>query len=172
VKVKDFFHHNPMPSRVEIINDDNEQVPIRRSTATTSTSNRNIAPIGVNIAANASNKINTAAAAAITAITATASATTGLNATIAGNPPKEFYDQLIATIKNLQQAAPLHQQKIVVESRKHNESINLAKLQMSMLKLMYACSNINWEEGAVKNIHLATFVQGFKNLPNRLQRSR
>jgi hypothetical protein len=39
---------------------------------------------------------------------------------------------------------------------------------MSMLKLMYACSNIDWEEGTVKNIHLATFAQGFKNLLNRL----
>ncbi len=36
-----------------------------------------------------------------------------------------------------------------------------------MLKLMYACSDINWEEGTVKNIHLATFAQGFKNLLDR-----
>jgi hypothetical protein len=35
---------------------------------------------------------------------------------------------------------------------------------MSMLKLTYACGNINWEEGMLKNIHLATFAQGLKNL--------
>jgi hypothetical protein len=70
-------------------------------------------------------------------------------------------------MKNLQEAAPLHQQNIVVKSRKHEESMDLAKLQSSMLKLMYACSNINWEEGTVKIIHLATFLQGFKNLLNR-----
>ncbi len=43
----------------------------------------------------------------------------------------------------------------------------MAKLQMSMLKLMYAWGNINWEEWTAKNIHLATFAQGFKNLLNR-----
>ncbi len=36
-----------------------------------------------------------------------------------------------------------------------------------MLKLMYACRDIDWEEGTVKSIHLATFVQGFKNLLDR-----
>jgi hypothetical protein len=71
-------------------------------------------------------------------------------------------------MRNLQQAAPLHQQKIVVKSRKHEESVNLVKLQMSMLKLMYACGDIVRKEGTVKNIHLATFTQGFKNLLNRL----
>jgi hypothetical protein len=35
---------------------------------------------------------------------------------------------------------------------------------MSMLKLMYACNDIDWEEEMVKNIHLAIFAQGFKNL--------
>jgi hypothetical protein len=64
--------------------------------------------------------------------------------------------------------APLHQQKIVIKSCKHDESVDLAKLQMSMLKLIYACGNIVWEKGTVKNIQLATFAQGFKNLPNRL----
>jgi hypothetical protein len=125
----------------------------------------------VHITTAATNKSSTAAATAATATTAvaaTAPTATVLNATIAGNPPKEFYDQLIAMMRNLQQVAPLHQQKIVVKSREHEESINLAKLQMSMLKLMYACGDINWEEGMVKNIHLATFAQGFKNLLDRL----
>jgi hypothetical protein len=31
-----------------------------------------------------------------------------------------------------------------------------------MLKLMYAYGDIDWEEEMVKNIHLATFTQGFK----------
>jgi hypothetical protein len=70
-------------------------------------------------------------------------------------------------MRNLQQAAPLHQQKNVIKSCKHEESIDLANLQTSLLKLMYACNNIDWEEGTVKNIHLATFAQGFKNLLGR-----
>ena len=77
-------------------------------------------------------------------------------------PTKEFYDQLVATMKNL--AAPANQQKIVIESREHKESIDLAKLQTSMLRLMYANSNIDWDKGTIKNIHLATFAQGYMNL--------
>jgi hypothetical protein len=64
-------------------------------------------------------------------------------------------------------SCPHHQPKIVIQSRQHKESINLAKLQMSMLKLMYSFGNINWEDRTVKNIHLATFAQGFKNLLDR-----
>ncbi len=165
-KVKDFFHCNPTPSCVEIINDDNEQIAIQGTTATTSASKRT--NVGTNVTAATTNKISTAAATAAAAVAATASTATGRYAIIAGNPPEEFYDQLIATMRNQQQAAPLHQQKIVVKSREHKESIDLAKLQMSMLKLMYACGNIDWEEGTLKNIHLATFMQGFKNLLNML----
>jgi hypothetical protein len=160
-KVKEFFFHC-----YEIIDDEDEQIPIRGSTTTSSTSNRT--NIGMNVTATATNKINTIAVIAAAVVAATASTATGLNATIAGNPPKELYNQLIPTMRNLQQVAPLHQQKIVVKSRKHEESINLAKPQMSMLKLMYACGNIDWEEGTVKNIHLVTFVQGFKILLDRL----
>jgi hypothetical protein len=65
-------------------------------------------------------------------------------------------------------AAPQHQQKIVVESREHDESIDLAKLQTSMLRSMYASGEINWDEGTVTNIQLATFAQGYKNLLDRL----
>jgi hypothetical protein len=36
-----------------------------------------------------------------------------------------------------------------------------------MLQLMYAGGNINWEEGTVKNVKLADFAQGFKNLLGR-----
>ncbi len=133
---------------------------------TASASNRT--NVGANAATVAPNKINTTAATAAATVTAAASTATGLNATITGNPPKEFYDQLIVTMTNLQQVSPLHQQKIVVKSRKHEESINLAKLQLSMLKMMYACGDIIWEEGTVKNIHLATFAQGIKNILIRL----
>jgi hypothetical protein len=131
-------------------------------------SESNRTDVSANVAAATPNKISTTPTTTATTFAATASTATGLNATIAENPPKEFYNQLIATMRNLQQVAPLHQQKIVFESRKHEESINLAELQMSMLKLMNACGDINWEEGMVKNIHLATFAQDFKNLLNRL----
>jgi hypothetical protein len=49
-------------------------------------------------------------------------------------------------------AAPQHQQKFVVESGEHKESIDLAKLQTSMLRLMYASGEINWNKGTVTNI--------------------
>jgi hypothetical protein len=110
----------------------------------------------------ASNK--TSAAAAASAITSTAAAIStaaaaGASATTAGestieHPGKEFYDQLIATMKNF--AAPQYQQKIVVKSREHEESVDLAKLQTSMLRLMYASGETDWDEGTVKNIQLAT----------------
>jgi hypothetical protein len=64
-------------------------------------------------------------------------------------------------------AAPAHQQKIVVESRKHEESIDLAKLQTNMLRLMYASGKIDWDKGTIANIQLATFAQGYKNLLDR-----
>jgi hypothetical protein len=38
-----------------------------------------------------------------------------------------------------------------------------------MLQLMYASSEINWDDGIAKNIRLATFSQGFLNcLPGQL----
>ncbi len=37
-----------------------------------------------------------------------------------------------------------------------------------MLRLMYVSREIDWDEGTVKNIQLATFVQDFKNLLDRL----
>jgi hypothetical protein len=65
-------------------------------------------------------------------------------------------------------AAPQHQQKIVIESREHKESVNLAKLQISMVKLMYASGKIDWDKCTVKNITLGTLAQGFKNILDRL----
>ena len=81
------------------------------------------------------------------------------------NPPPEFFAQLIETMKNIQ--APQQPTKIVVESRDHEETIDLAKLQTGMLQLMYATGEINWEDGSVKNIRVATFSQGFLNLLSR-----
>ena len=82
-----------------------------------------------------------------------------------GNPPPEFYAQLIETMKNIQ--APQQPTKIVVESRDHEETVDLAKLQNGMLQLMYATGDVNWDDGTVKNIRVATFSQGFKNLLSR-----
>ncbi len=56
--------------------------------------------------------------------------------------PPEFYTQHIKTMKNLE--APQQPSKIVVKSRDHKESVNLAKLHNGMLQLMYAISKINW----------------------------
>jgi hypothetical protein len=67
-----------------------------------------------------------------------------------GNPPPEFYAQLIKTMKHIQ--APQQPTNIFVESRDHEETIDLAKLQNRMLQLMYATGNVNWDDGTVKNI--------------------
>jgi hypothetical protein len=69
---------------------------------------------------------------------------------VGSNPPLEFYAQLIKTMKNNQ--APQQPTKIVVKSRDHEETIDLAKLQNGMLQLMYATGDVNWDDGTVKNI--------------------
>jgi hypothetical protein len=81
-------------------------------------------------------------------------------------PTQEFYTQLLKTMKVLRQAPP-QQQKIVVKLREHKDSVDLAKLHNNMLMLFYVNGKINWEEGTVKNINLATFAQGFANLLSR-----
>jgi len=89
------------------------------------------------------------------------------HAPTAANPPAAgFYSQSLETVKTIIQAAP-QQQKIVVESREHEESIDLAKLQTSMLKLFYVNDVIDWGKGTVKDIKLATFATGFCDLLGR-----
>jgi hypothetical protein len=63
--------------------------------------------------------------------------------------------------------APQQPTKIVVESRDHEETIDLAKLQNGMLQLMYAAGDVNWDDSTVKIIRVATFSQGFLNLLSR-----
>jgi len=87
----------------------------------------------------------------------------GIAAAVASsNPPPEFFVQRIETMKNIQ--APQQPTKIVIESRDHEETINLAKLQTGMLQLMYATGDINWDDGSVQNVRVATFSQGFLNM--------
>ncbi len=81
-------------------------------------------------------------------------------------PTQELYTQLLETMKVLRQAPP-QQQKIVVKSREHEDSVDLAKLHNNMLTLFYVNGEIDWEEGTVKNLNLATFAQGFANLLSR-----
>jgi hypothetical protein len=68
-------------------------------------------------------------------------------------------------MKNIQ--APQQPTKIVVESKDHEGTINLAKLQNGMLQLMYVTGDVNWDDRTVKNIQVATFSQGFLNLLTR-----
>ena len=86
-------------------------------------------------------------------------------AAVASNPPPEFFAQLIKTTNNIQ--APQHPTKIVVKSRDHEETINLAKLQNGMLQLMYATGDVSWDNGTVTNIRVAVFSKGFLNLLSR-----
>ena len=71
-------------------------------------------------------------------------------AAVASNPLPEFFAQLIETMKSIQ--APQHPTKIVVESRDHEETIDLAKLQNGMMQLMYATGDVSWDNGTVTNI--------------------
>ncbi len=83
-------------------------------------------------------------------------------------PDKEFYRVMIETMKNLQNGAPIQNQKIVIESHDHKETVDAAKLQASMVRLMYATTNtVNWGEGTVESVCLGTFTQEFKNLLGR-----
>ncbi len=159
-KVKDFFNHNPTPARPTTIKEDGddkiELVSVRPADAA---SNETSAAAAASVTTNTAATVSTAAAASISVTTA------GGGSTVE-HPGKDFYDQLIETMKYLS-AAPQHQQKIVVESREHEESVDLAKLQISTLKLMYASRKIDWDKCTVKNIALGTLAQGFKNLLDR-----
>ncbi len=78
------------------------------------------------------------------------------------NPPPEFFAQLIETMKNIQ--VPQQPSKFFVELRDYKETIDLAKLQNGRLQLFYTTGDINWDDSVVKNIKVATFSQGFRNL--------
>ena len=87
------------------------------------------------------------------------------SAAVTANPPPEFFAQLIKTMKNIQ--APLQPSKIVIESRDHEETINLAKLQTAMLQLFYVTGDINWDDGVVKTLRLLIFLKASKiSLPD------
>jgi hypothetical protein len=158
-KVKDFFYCNPTPVHPTMIKEDCDDEPeVVFVHSTDAASNETSAAADVSATTSTAAAISTAAATS-------ASATTAGGSTIK-HPGKAFYNQLITTMKNF--AAPQYQKKIVVESREHKESVNLAKLQTSMLRLMYASGETDWDKGTVKNIQLASFAQGFKNLLDRL----
>jgi hypothetical protein len=146
--VRSFFRCNPTPVRIEVIGDDNEppEVTININSASVP-ANENPATVQTNPVPETLPTI-----------------LPGEVPAIPGGVPPEFYTQLIETMK-IMQVVQVHQAipKIVVESGDHEESVDLAKLQFSMLQLMYAGGDIDWEEGTVKNVQLADFVQGFKN---------
>jgi hypothetical protein len=60
---------------------------------------------------------------------------------------------------------PSRIKKIVVESCNHKEIVDAAKLQTSMVRLMYASTKtVDWAEGTIESVLLGTFTQEFKNL--------
>ncbi len=62
--------------------------------------------------------------------------------------------------------APLQgKTKIAVKSCDHKEIVNAAELQNSMVCLMYATTKtIDWDDGTIKSVSLATFTQEYQNL--------
>ncbi len=111
--VKEFFFQNPTPARVELDNAANDEI---QGIQIQSLTDQNAALASVPFAEQ--------------------------HVPVAANPSTEFYSQLLETLKTIKQAAS-QQQKIVVELRKHEESVDLAKLQTSMLKSFYVNGVIN-----------------------------
>jgi hypothetical protein len=161
VIVRSFFCRNSTPVRIEVVDDDDEPlcIDILSTTApgVVATATAQVNPVPASMPTNP-----------VPAILPTITLPLVGVPTFLGGVPPEFYTQLIETMKIMQvvQAPPVIP-KIVVESRDHEESVDLAKLQISMLQLMYAGGEIDWEEGTVKNVRLADFAQGFKNLLGR-----
>jgi hypothetical protein len=62
---------------------------------------------------------------------------TAVNNAVTDGPDKEFCRVMIKTIKKLQNGAPIQNKKVVIESRNQEETVNAAKLQTSMVWLMY-----------------------------------
>ncbi len=93
---------------------------------------------------------------------------TAVTDAVTDGPDKEFNRVMFETMKNLQNGASIQNQKNVVESRDHKETVNAAKLQTSMVRLIYATTNmVDWMEGTIKSVCLDTFTQEFKNLLER-----
>ncbi len=77
---------------------------------------------------------------------------------------QEFYKMLVKTMQKTQNA-PLQNQKIIVKSCDHEETLSSAKLQNSMIWLMYVTTdNVDWEDGTIKSVSLATFTQECRNI--------
>ena len=140
--VKTFFRRNPKPVRAVFLDEEDNnptaEIPIHTTTTTADTT-------------------------PLSPVMALPPLPAGLPPI--GSAPPKCFAQLIQTMKSLQ--APQLPPKIIVESRDHQESVDLAKLQTSMLKLMYVSGDINWDEATIKNIRLAFFLKGFKNLLDR-----
>jgi hypothetical protein len=146
--LRTYFERNPTPAQVEV-DDDNKDV--------------------VFVQVQQSAEINKASTNANATTTAHATATTAApQPSLVKDQQQEFYKQMVETMRIIQDNAPSKQQKIAVESKDHKETIDAAKLQMSMLKLMYAFAVLDWDEGTVKSVRLALFTQEYKNLFERL----
>jgi hypothetical protein len=75
---------------------------------------------------------------------------------------------MVKTMQKMQHAPLKGQTKIVVESHDHKEIVNVAKLQNSMVRLMYATTKtVNWDDCTIKSISLITFTQEYQNLLER-----
>ena len=152
--VKAFFRRNPTPARAAFLDEEDNnptaEIPIHTTRVNNATSK---------------NDFPTTADDATPPSPAMALPPLPAGLPPIGSAPPEFFAQLIQTMKSLQ--APQLPPKTIVESRDHQESVDLAKLQTSMLKLMYVSGDIDWDEATIKNIRLATFSKGFKNLLDR-----
>ena len=152
--VKAFFRQNPTPARAAFLDEEDNnptaEIPIHTTRVNNATSK---------------NDFPTTADDATPPSPAMALPPLPAGLPPIGSAPPKFFAQLIQTMKSLQ--APQLPPKIIVESRDHQESVDLAKLQTSMLKLMYVSGDIDWDEATIKNIRLATFSKGFKNLLDR-----
>jgi hypothetical protein len=93
-------------------------------------------------------------------------------ATVAQPPLKhdqqEFFKLMVKTMQKMQHAPLQGQTRIVVKSHDQEETINVAKLQNSMVRLMYTTTKtVNWDKGTIMSVSLATFTQEYQNLLGR-----
>ena len=136
---KAFFLRNPTPTHAAFLDEEDNnptaEIPIHTTRVPVDATTKNDSP-------------TTADATPPPPVTALPPLLAGLPPI--GSAPPECFAQLIQTMKSLQ--APQLPPEIIVESRDHQELVDLAKLQTSMLKLMYVSGDIDWDEATIKNI--------------------
>lgn len=71
------------------------------------------------------------------------------------------WNVLMTTLQKMQTQ---QQSKIFVETKEHEELTELANHQNNVKKLMFSSANIDWRNGDVNNVKIATFSKGYQSI--------